>query len=354
MTSKPVPALGRLAKVELRNAWEGEATHFSPWLAQPDNITLLGESIGIELEVEGQEQNVGPFRADILCRDTINNHWVLIENQLEKTDHSHLGQLLTYTAGLEAVTIVWIASRFTEEHRAALDWLNNATNTGINFFGLEIELWRIGDSAMAPKFNVVSKPNDWNKTVREQASGTTAGQLSDTQQLHLDYWTQFRDYVEETSRPFRISKPSKDHWTIVAVGRTDFALIAWNGMRDNRSGVHLRLTGPDAKAHFQLLKQQHQVGIEEELSLLGEVHWRLIPDAKESQVAIYKLSTKPTDPTAWPALNKWMADTLEAMDKQFRPLVKQLNAAEYVPAESGVEEADEEPEPGILPIGSGE
>lgn len=189
---QPSPSvLGRLERVELRNAWLGEATSFTPWLATPDNIVLLGEAIGIELEVDSQEKDVGPFRADILCRDTVNNHFVLIENQLERTDHGHLGQLLTYAAGLEAVTIVWIASRFTDEHRAALDWLNNATKTEINFFGIEIELWRIGSSPMAPKFNVVSQPNDWSKAVRQQASITQRTAMTEFQKLHLEFWTQF-------------------------------------------------------------------------------------------------------------------------------------------------------------------
>ena len=140
------------------------------WL-DDENIGLLSETIGLELEVEAQEKHVGPFRADILCKDTVTDSWVLIENQLERTNHTHLGQLLTYAAGLDAVTVVWIAERFTEEHRAALDWLNEITAEGFSFFGLEIELWRIGDSPMAPKFNVVSHPNDWTKTVSRISRG---------------------------------------------------------------------------------------------------------------------------------------------------------------------------------------
>lgn len=132
--------LGKLEKVELRKIWKHEASEFTPWLAQEDNIRLLGDTIGIELGIESQEEQVGPFRADILCKDTANNNWVLIENQLEKTDHNHLGQLLTYAAGFDAVTIIWIAQKFTEEHRAALDWLNERTDENVTFFGLEIEL----------------------------------------------------------------------------------------------------------------------------------------------------------------------------------------------------------------------
>ena len=123
--------LGRLQRVPLREAWSSESSDFTLWLAQPENLVLLAESIGIELELDTREKDVGPFRADILCKDTADN-WVLIENQLERTDHSHLGQLLTYAAGLNAVTIVWVAERLTEEHRAALTWLNEHTDEKIN------------------------------------------------------------------------------------------------------------------------------------------------------------------------------------------------------------------------------
>ncbi len=137
------PSLGRLQQVDLREVWTSKSSDFTPWLAREDNLALLEEAVGLDLELEAQEKNVGPFRADILCKDTISGTWVLIENQLEKTDHTHLGQLMTYAAGLNAVTVVWIAEHFTEEHRAALDWLNEVTDKSINFFGLEIELWRL-------------------------------------------------------------------------------------------------------------------------------------------------------------------------------------------------------------------
>ncbi len=159
--------LGKLKEVEVRELWKGEATDFTPWLAKEDNIALLNDAIGIDLEVIKQEKDVGPYRADILCKDTIADHYVLIENQLERTDHTHLGQLLTYAAGLDAVSIIWISKTFTEEHRAALDWLNRITEEGINFFGIEITAYRIGESLPAPKFNIVSKPNDWVKHVKK-------------------------------------------------------------------------------------------------------------------------------------------------------------------------------------------
>ena len=111
------PNLGRLEQVDLRSIWGKEDRDFTPWLAEEYNLGLLGDAIGIELALEAQEEAVGPFRADILCKDTANGSWVLIENQLERTDHTHLGQLLTYASGLQAVTLVWISRKFTEEHR---------------------------------------------------------------------------------------------------------------------------------------------------------------------------------------------------------------------------------------------
>jgi len=158
--------LGRLVRVDLREAWQDEAAHFTPWLAQQENLELLGDALGIGLELEATEQSVGPFAADILCKDPMRDQWVLIENQLEQTDHTHLGQIITYAAGLNAVTVIWIARKFVEQHRAALDWLNEITAEGTDFFGVEVELWRIGESsAVAPKFNIISKPNAWSKQI---------------------------------------------------------------------------------------------------------------------------------------------------------------------------------------------
>lgn len=147
--------LGRLEVVDLRKVWVSEAGDFTPWLAQEANLSLLADTLGMDLVYEAHEKGVGPFRADIVCTDTADGSKVLIENQLERTDHGHLGQLMTYAAGLDAVTIVWIAERFTEEHRAALDWLNEITGEKISFFGLEIELWKIGTSPMAPKLSLI-------------------------------------------------------------------------------------------------------------------------------------------------------------------------------------------------------
>jgi hypothetical protein len=345
-TPMPSVPLGRLERAELRSAWVSESSHFTPWLAGDDNITLLGEAIGLELEVESTEKGVGPFRADILCKDRATSHYVLIENQLEQTDHLHLGQLLTYAAGLEAVTIVWVAQRFTDEHRAAVDWLNRITDSAFNFFALEIELWRIGDSPLAPKFNVVSKPNDWGRAVK--VSSGQEGPVSSTQQLHLEFWTQFREFMEQRKSPVRVGKPSTDHWKTFPVGRSNFELFAVNGMRDGYSAVYLSLMGPSAKPHFHLLRQDHKDKIDATLG--SDVNWRELPNKSESQVMLRRDST-PADKATWPDLNAWFAEKLEAMNALFRPIVTNLDADEYVLPGAEVGSNADEAATGILGIG---
>ena len=157
--------LKQLTPVDLNEVWETEPHHFTPWLAQEENLTLLGKTLGMELELEAQEMNVGDFRADLLCKNTEDDSWVLIENQLEQTDHKHVGQLLTYAAGLDASTVIWIAKTFRSEHCAMLDWQNRITDERYRFFGVEMKVWQIEDSARAVQFDVVSSPNNWTRGV---------------------------------------------------------------------------------------------------------------------------------------------------------------------------------------------
>src|SRR5215831_538726 len=217
--SMSTPTLGRLEKVDLRTAWTSESSDFTPWLALPENLKLLGETVGIDLEFEAQEKDVGPFRADILCKDTLDGSWVLIENQLERTDHTHLGQLLTYASGLETVTIVWIAARFTEEHRSTLDWLNKITDESFRFFGLEVELWRIGTSPAAPKFNIVSKPNEWSLSVAQAARAIDDAELSDTRVMQREYWAALNLVLDALDGPVSgARKAQAQSWMAYGIG----------------------------------------------------------------------------------------------------------------------------------------
>ncbi|MCY4187686.1 MAG: hypothetical protein OXD30_04305 [Bryobacterales bacterium] len=204
--------LGRLERVELQSIWENEAQNFTPWLATEENLSILAGTLHMELELEAQETSVGQFRADILCKNTDDGSWVVIENQLKPTDHKHLGQILTYAAGLHAVTICWIAESFAEEHRATLDWLNEISDETFQFFGLEIELWKIGDSSPAPKFNVVSKPNEWIRSVAEQESPRRKN-LTLTNLNQEKFWSELMKRLKDTKSSIQAKKPQPQHQT---------------------------------------------------------------------------------------------------------------------------------------------
>jgi hypothetical protein len=317
--------LGKLEKVDLRQIWETEAGDFTPWLAQEENIKLLGDTVGLELEVEAQEKAVGPFRADILCKDTGTNNWVLIENQLERTDHTHLGQLLTYAAGLNAVTIVWISLRFTEEHRATIDWLNEITDDKFNFFALEIELWRIGESPVAPKFNVISQPNDWGRTVKAATVRIESENLSEIKKLQLEYWTAFREYVIANSTVLKSQKPLPQHWTNMAIGRSNFHICASVDTWEKRISATLVMHGQDAKSYYYLLEKNKEQ-IEQELDLKPE--WRELPNNINSYITI-RNQLDPTDRSSWQEQHKWLMEQLETFHRVLGPRIKQLNADDY-------------------------
>ena len=311
------PAFGRLEKEDLRTGWSHEATEFTPWLAREENVKLLGDTIGFELEVEATEKNVGPFSADLLCLNMVDDSWVLIENQLERTDHRHLGQLLTYAAGLDAVTIVWIARRFTEEHRAAMDWLNRNTQKEIHFFGIEIELWRIGDSPVAPKFNLVVKPNDWQKTVAQVSR--QGGQLTETQQLQLRYWTSFSEYLQDHKTRVRPQAPRPRHWAAYALGRSGAHLTTRIYLADNRIEACMECKHPEqATAMFNALKTDREA-IEREVG--RALDWDEKPDVQRCEI-IYSWEADPADEEDWPAQHEKLAATLDDFYRVFSPRVK--------------------------------
>lgn len=318
--------LGRLEPVDLRDVWQSEPEDFTPWLAEPDNITLLGETLGLELDVESTESGVGPYRADIVCRDTAEGtsegSLVLIENQLERTDHNHLGQLLTYAAGLDAVTVVWIAAPFTDEHRTALDWLNLKTDQSVNFFGLEIELWRIGDSPIAPKFNVVAQPNDWTKTLRV-ATGQ-GREISETQRRQLEFWIEFDEFVKSRGDGIRCQNPGARHWLYSSLGRTWMIFACVISTSPPFVRVELALDGNDAKAWFSLLENDSEA-IEEEFG--EELIWHSPPDIKGARVQT-KNDLDFRNHSQREEAKEWIYERLRRFHEVLKPRALALNAAD--------------------------
>lgn len=323
--------LGRLERVGLRDIWVSEASDFTPWLARKENLAVLAETLGIELELEAQERPVGPFRADILCKELATDRWVLIENQLERTDHGHLGQLLTYASGLDAVTIVWIAARFTEEHRSTLDWLNRITDESFRFFGLEVELWRIGDSAAAPKFNIVSKPNDWSQSIAQAARAIDESELSEARVMQRDYWAALNTALDAAAGPVPGSrKPQPKSWMTYSIGRTGFMLSAVMLRPKSQIRAELYITGQNAKAYLDALAQQRSA-IEGELGY--PLEWETLPSRRDCRVSNYLHDVDPDDRDQWPRQHEWMAKRLNDLHRVFAPRVRALDVGEFQTAD---------------------
>jgi Domain of unknown function (DUF4268) len=314
--------LGLLVSVDVRDVWPHEANDFTPWLAEDENIAILGQALELgDLEVEATERAVGRFSADIVARDDLGKY-VLIENQLEDTDHRHLGQLLTYLAGLEGdATIIWIAKAFLEEHRAAVDWLNANTSDRFNFFGVEIELFRIGDSKPAPRFNVVAKPNKWSRSVRSIAlsSGNGASQLR--QAAYNKYWTSFRDYIQSNGADFSIRTPPRQHWCGFGIGRQGFTLNTSASLSQKWISVHIWMSRESAKQAFDLLLLS-KTEIHTELGF--QIDWQRLPERKGCAIVI----TKPgIDPSATETQNEqysWLLDTMRRFQRVFKHRIAAL------------------------------
>ena len=222
--------LSKLERVPLRVAWRHEAADFTPWLAEEENLALPADSLGLsELTLVATEHPVGEFKLDVLCSS--NEETVIIENQLEKTNHGHLGQILTYAAGTDARIVIWIAESFRSEHKAALEYLNEHATEELNFFAVEIELWRIGDSPLAPKFEVVVRPNDWVKAEREQTRA--ASHATPTKQRQLRLWTKLVDKIGNKVPHIRPQKTRPQYWLNNTIGRSGFGLNPTVNSRDD-------------------------------------------------------------------------------------------------------------------------
>lgn len=309
--------LGKLKKVDVKSVWKTEYNHFTPWLADENNINILGEELKIDLEVLEMEKSVGPFRADILCKDTATDKYVIIENQFGKTDHTHLGQIMTYASGLDAFTVIWIAESFTEEHRAALDWLNNITDENIEFFGIEIELFQIENSSPAPMFNMVSKPNTWSKSIKKSSSNIS---LTETKIFQKQYWQTLKDYVETQSVSFRMQKALPQHWTNISIGKSNYKICAIANSRDKWIAIQLVVYGSNSLDNFKRLRDKWELDSSSKLS--SELEWVEKDGGKEHHVNLIFDNQNPLDKSKMIEQHKILSEWINNFHNYFREKVK--------------------------------
>ncbi|MFQ3548864.1 MAG: DUF4268 domain-containing protein [Armatimonadota bacterium] len=222
--------LAKIEKVELREIWNHEAYDFTKWLAKEENLELLGDEIGIDISLEEVEANVGKFNVDILAKEENSERKIIIENQLETTNHDHLGKIITYASGYDAEIIIWIVKDAREEHKKAIEWLNNHSDEKTNFFLIKIELWRIENSNPAPKFEILESPNEWKKTIKVTPPGDG---ITETKLKQLEFWTEFKKYVENKNKKIKLRKPRPQYWYDIAIGRSDAFITLLANSREN-------------------------------------------------------------------------------------------------------------------------
>lgn len=309
--------IAELISVELREAWPDETADFTPWLAR--NLPRMLEELGLAHDIVGTERQVGRYRADIVFTDEETGELVLVENQLTRTDHNHLGQLLTYAAGLEAVTVIWVAQSFTEEHRAVLDWLNEHTTDDLSFIGIEVELWRIGTSDPAPRFNVVAKPNGWTRSMRKVAAAHE--DLSDTRVMQIEYWRALHGHIEKAGGPCAMTDRDRPRgYATFGVGRTGFVLSAVMLRMQERIRAELYIKGQNAEHYFRGLRGQSEP-IHSELGY--ELEWEELPDGSDCRIAVY-LDADPDDREDWNRQHSWLTERLNELHKAFSNRVRAL------------------------------
>jgi hypothetical protein len=328
------PKLGKLVTLKATDVWGNEPQVFTPWLSE--NLDLLAEALQInELELKGTEVSAGDFRLDILAEDA-EGHPVLIENQFGATDHRHLGQLISYVASQPGqATVVWVAERFKDDHRAAIDWLNANTIDDFGFFAVEIEALQIGDSDPAPFFNVVAKPNAWARSVGAVARQAASGAEPERHRIRLAYWTSFSEYLKEHKSVFAIRKPGKDHWHSFAAGRSGIVISATiytkkNYTKKKRIGVELYLHNDPMKVGIRELAAD-KAAIEAEF---GEpLEWQELPTKKASRIVIFRDGFDPSDVATFADQHAWMLSRLEAFRRVFGNRIKALGFSATVDGE---------------------
>jgi len=305
--------LGTLKTITPRKKWNNEARDFTPWLA--NNIEELNKTLGLELEVENTEVAVGPYSADILAKDTGTGKYVVIENQLEKTNHDHLGKSITYASVLDASSIIWIATNFTEEHKKSLDWLNDHTNDEISFYGVQIELWQIDNSNAALKFNVVSKPN---QAVRQAARSKAVEDLSENRKFQFEFWSKFRDKLAKTKKIPSLQTPRPQYWFDVSLGRTNIHISNTCNTEDNTVGIRIYIGNKIADTMLPFLEKEK---IEIEKSIGQKLEWNPNPDNRDKVISLLH-STDFRDQLKFEESLNWLVNYTVKFREVFSKLIK--------------------------------
>lgn len=300
--------LVKLEKISPRKQWNNEQYDFTPWLAE--NLQQLGDAINMNLEFTSTEVPVGPFFADIVAKEVETNNIVVIENQLEKTNHDHLGKCLTYTSVLGAKTVVWIATKFTDEHRQAFEWLNDNTNSELSFYAIELSLLKVGVDTASVVFDVVASPNKSVKIAR------TKGELTKNGDLQYKFWQAFRDAIQNDFRNLQTPRPQ--YWYDLTIGKSNIHISNTYNTNTSTIGCRIYINNAIADTMLPFLEGQKEQ-IEQDLGFA--MQWNPRPDNRD-KVIIVDHQFNMEDDQEFKLAVKWLREKTILVHKVFSKAVK--------------------------------
>lgn len=300
-----------LVPVDIKKAWPTEPAHFTPWLL--DNAAVLSEVLGVEVELDAREHKVGTFSLDLIGRVSGSDKIVIVENQYGSTDHTHLGQIMTYAGGTEPAIVVWIAESFRDEHRSALDWLNEHTPPKVGFFGIALSAVRLHGAPahlVAPKLDLVCKPNEWDKLAKASTSSGGATGLSPTNALYKRYWERFAPLAKERGWT-NATAPAQNWWSLPA----GVAGVTW-GVSFSMFGARSELNFGSPEAAINLHRLQELRSRRDALWVAfgsDDVIFDDLPDKVACRLDVQLQGPKVTDESCWASTLAWMIDTQERL-----------------------------------------
>ena len=315
--------LAKIERIDLREAWPNEAQNFTPWLAE--NITELGEALGMDLELQQTEAPVGGYSLDILATDLNSNRPVIIENQLEATNHTHLGQLLTYAAGFDAGVIVWVTREFRDEHRQALDWLNQRTGEDTQFFGVVVELWSIAGSPPAPHFRLATTPNEW----RPQGVAATSGIRGVPSERREKYRVFFQSLFDELREKHnftnaRVAQPQSWYGFSAGHGQRVTYDAHFTGQKQARVAVYIDGGTDSADWNLHIFESLEERKAEIETELGHVLDWQRLENRRACRIALARAGSIDDSPETLTEIRGWLVDNLLKFKEVFGPKLRDL------------------------------
>lgn len=312
--------LGKIEQVNLREVFSKEDKDFTPWLNE--NLDILGKKLNLDIIDGTIEVGVGSFNCDIIAKDSDSNKTIIIENQFRATNHDHLGKIFTYAAGKDASIIIWIAEKFREEHKKALEWVNENVDpeSDISFFGVEIKLIKIENSPVAPDFSIIVKPNDWERSIKISSQA-----ISETSKKYLEIYSKLADAYSKINPKWRKVKPQPQSWLSFGAGKSGLVFV-WAFKSNNRISIELYIDTGDKNENERIFEEleKHKDKIEDEVKGLN---WEKLEERRACRIAIYKNikgNIKSLSKEDYPEIIKWATETMKQFSNVFSKHIRRL------------------------------